>query len=119
MNAALQFIPATFGDLLSYTSPNVFSSKGFSSVLCATWWPVYTPQPRGSSVFRRVQVYILAPTLLPGAPHSQTAQYPPAFLGEQQSRAQHSQEHVNECVVIPDPLSTLVLEHFFNFVFTS
>lgn len=63
-------------------------------------------------MFRRLQVHILAPTLWHGAPHSQAAQHPLIFLGEQQSRAQCSQEHVNEHALIPDPLSTSVLEHF-------
>lgn len=113
INAALHFIPATFGELPSYTNPTVFSRKGSSSVLSATWWLIYTPQPRGSSVFRRLQVHILAPALLPGAPRSRAAQHPPTFLGKQQSRAECSQEHINKCALIPDPLATPVLEHLF------
>jgi len=101
MNAALQFIPATLVELPSYTNARVFSRKGFSSALSAAWWPVYTSQLTGSSVFRRLQVHIVAPALLPGALHSWAA---PAFTsihGEQQSRAQCSQEHENECALIP------------------
>lgn len=96
-NFALQFIPTTFGELLSNTNPTVFSS-----VLCSFVANLH-PTTKSFPVSGWLQVHILAPTPLPGASLSQAAQHSLTFLGEQQSGAQCSQE----CVFIPDPPPTV------------
>lgn len=73
--------------------------------LCsAASWSVYAPQPRGFPMSRRLQVHILAPTLLPhtlGQPRIHPHCWESSSLGLSAVRSS------NPCAFIPDPPPTV------------
>lgn len=91
-NSALQFTPTTFGELLRNANPTVFSS-----VLCSFMANLYPTAKRLSSVWEAAGAYFGSHTPAWSLTLSQAAQHSLTFLGEQQSRAQCSQELKRAC----------------------